>query len=139
MRRFSCVGGLRWGEKLDMSDLIDGGPGHEEGRVLEADDSLRLLEEIVRVLPLGVCIKTAVGAPLYANAAAIEHGVDRSRADDPVAPAPEVENRARIIRSRTKIEGRTVEINRHAIGLRGTRYDVAISADVTEQIHLEDE
>ena len=65
-----------------MSDLIDGARNNEERPVLESDDGLRLLEEIVRVLPLGVCVKAADGTALYANAAAIVHGADRSRADD---------------------------------------------------------
>jgi diguanylate cyclase (GGDEF)-like protein len=122
-----------------MNDLIDGAPGNEERLVSDSDDGLRLLEEIVRVLPLGVCVRSADGGPLYANAAAIAHGADRWRADDPPGAAPETENRARIIRSHARVDERTIEINRHAIVLRGARYDVATSADVTDQMRLEDE
>jgi hypothetical protein len=122
-----------------MGDLIDDARGSEERLVLDSDGSLRLLEEIVRVLPLGVCVSGADGTPLYANAAAIAHGADRSRADDPLDAAPEAGNRVRIIRSHARVDERTIEINRHAIVLRGARYDVATSADVTDQMHLEDE
>jgi diguanylate cyclase (GGDEF)-like protein len=122
-----------------MSDLIDGARNNEERPVLESDDGLRLLEEIVRVLPLGVCVKAADGTALYANAAAIVHGADRSRADDLSGTTTEAENHARILRSRARVDERTIEISRHAIVLRGARYDVATSADVTDQMHLEDE
>jgi diguanylate cyclase (GGDEF)-like protein len=122
-----------------MSDLSDGAPRSGEGPSPEPADGSRLLEEIVRVLPLGVSIKTADGTPLYANAAAIDHGADRLRADDPSGASPEAADPGRIIRSRMRIDERAIEINHHAIVVRGARYNVATTADVTDQMRLEDE
>ena len=39
----------------------------------EPVDGARLVERIVRALPLGLSVKTAEGAPLYANDAAVRH------------------------------------------------------------------
>ena len=131
-----------------MIDLSGGARSSQAGPVQEPDDGARLLEEIVRALPLGVSIRTADGTPFYANAAAIGHGAHRLRQDDPSCASlwPEAaterggdENQGRITRSQARIDDRTIEINRHAIVVRGARYDVATSADVTDQVNLEDE
>jgi diguanylate cyclase (GGDEF)-like protein len=117
-----------------------GGASWSRGGLIEGPEyDPRLLEEIVRVLPLGISIKSAGGTPLYANAAATGHGADRSRGGDLSSAAPEGENSGRIVRSRTTVNERTIEINRHAIVVRGARYNVATSADVTDQLHVEDE
>jgi diguanylate cyclase (GGDEF)-like protein len=116
----------------------------------EPADSDRLLEEIVRALPLGVCICAADGTPLYANHAAIRHGADRwrrdeARAENPSAAAPahagERDQRAdrKAWRIEKKLSDRTVEILRHAIVVQGASYDVATSADITDQVHLEND
>ncbi|WP_158814192.1 bifunctional diguanylate cyclase/phosphodiesterase [Methylocapsa sp. S129] len=127
-----------------MSDLSGGANKGQDGPIQELGDGSRLLEDIVRVLPLGVAIQSADGTPLYANAAAIGHGAHRLRESEPPHAALETEragddNQGRILRSQTRIDGRTIEINRHAIVVRGARYNVATSADVTDQANLEDE
>jgi diguanylate cyclase (GGDEF)-like protein len=122
-----------------MDELIDQATPSDEGLIPEEDDRARLLEEIVRILPLGVSVKDADGVALYANDAAIEHGADPPRGAALPGPSPSVENGGAITRSLTKVGERTIAIDRHAIILRGARYIVATSADVTEQTHLEDE
>jgi diguanylate cyclase (GGDEF)-like protein len=130
-----------------MIDLSAGARRNQEGLVSEPDGGARLLEEILRALPLGVAIRAIDGTPLYANEAAIGHGADRlPRDDDPGRALPETaperrgdENQDSVRRVQTRIADRIIEINRHAIAVRGARYDVATSVDVTDQIHTEDE
>jgi hypothetical protein len=44
-----------------MDDLIDQATPSDEGLIPKEDDRARLLEEIVRILPLGVSVKDASG------------------------------------------------------------------------------
>jgi diguanylate cyclase (GGDEF)-like protein len=125
----------------------DGGDARRQGRSV---DHARLVEEIVRFLPLGLSISASDGAPLYANAAAIRHGADRRRREDaagasalPTIEAPRQSERdaGGETKDRTKIRlaDRTIEIVRHAIVVEGIAYDIATSSDVTDQVRLEDD
>jgi diguanylate cyclase (GGDEF)-like protein len=122
-----------------MSQLNDGARKDEAASVLDRGESGRLIEEIIRAMPLGIAIRTADGTPFYANAAARDHAAHQSRADDLSVALPGGENPGWIARTRRRFSERTVEINRHAVVVRGEHYDVATSADVTDQMLLEDE
>ncbi len=112
----------------------------------EPVDGARLVERIVRALPLGLSVKTAEGAPLYANDAAVRHGADRlpsggaapARAlvqgDEEAAPADR-----QAAGSLTRRAERTFEVVHHVVVVEGARYEVATSADVTDQVQLQDE
>ena len=103
-------------------------------------------------MPLGLCVKAADGAPLYANAAAIRHGADRLPGPIGAAGARALvqahDGEAQPDRNtdprggegpRDRPADRTFEVIRHAIVVDGARYDVATSADVTDQVGLQDE
>jgi diguanylate cyclase (GGDEF)-like protein len=83
---------------------------------------------------LGLCIRSGEGAPLYANEAAVRHGADRAPATREAGA-----DQGPPQRSQTKLGERTIEISRRAIVVEGVHFEVATSADMTEQAHLEDE
>ena len=127
--------------------------GAEHGREEPIDDA-RLLERIVGALPLGLCVRASDGTPLYANDAAIRHGADRLPPADAAGAAPArafvqaAEGSARSdrnadqpeeSRSQTRRAERTFEVVRHAIVVAGASYDVATSADVTDQVQMQDD
>jgi diguanylate cyclase (GGDEF)-like protein len=110
-----------------MNDPVSGADMSEDKRL----DGAKLVEEIVRALPLGIAIARADGGRLYANHAALAHGADRWRADDG--------DRGEAAVRRSEIGGRVIEIAQRTVLLGGARYEVATSTDVTERSRLEDE
>jgi diguanylate cyclase (GGDEF)-like protein len=106
-----------------------------------------LVEEIVRLLPLGVSIRAPDGTPVYANAAAVGHGADRWRRDDIRAAVSFVDpsgperdsSQLGMRRTEAKLADRTIEILRHSVVVDGSSYEVATSSDITEQVRLEDD
>jgi diguanylate cyclase (GGDEF)-like protein len=123
------------GEIQQMTDSHD----EDESVRQEAGDGPLLVEDIVRVLPVGFSITYADGAPLYANDAAIEHGADRwGKAELAQSPGPSTVSEC-ATRHQTVADGRTIEITRRALYVRGIRYHVTTSTDVTERVRLEDD
>jgi diguanylate cyclase (GGDEF)-like protein len=129
-----------------MSDSTSGARDGEEGLLAARSEFPELLKEIVGALPVGVCVKTSDGALVYANQAATRHGAHRLRRDDPVFTSREAqadrdrdESQRGIIRSHMRVDARTIEINRHMMAVQDGFYDVTTSADVTDQLNLEDE
>jgi diguanylate cyclase (GGDEF)-like protein len=110
-----------------MNDPVSGADMSEDKRL----DGAKLVEEIVRALPLGIAIARADGGRLYANHAALAHGADRWRPDDG--------DRGEAAVRRSEIGGRVIEIAQRTVLLGGARYEVATSTDVTERSRLEDE
>ena len=101
----------------------------------EPIERARLLERVVAELPLGLCVKAADGAPLYANAAAIRHGANG-------LPRPSGAAGARALVKADEgeaLRNRTYEVTRHAIVVDGARYEVATSNDVTDQVGLQED
>jgi diguanylate cyclase (GGDEF)-like protein len=108
-----------------------------------------ILEEIVRLLPLGVAIRHADGASLYVNEAAKAHGADRWQERAPpmgLAKDDEADHesvreghRGDAARIHWENDRRAIEMTRRTIVVGGAHYDVATSADVTERLRLEEE
>ncbi len=152
----TCVGangrrGPRHSIEAKSGAMTDSGVGAKQGREEPSDDA-RLLEKIVRVLPLGLCVKAPDGTPLYANDAAIRHGADRLprpaaaapsralvQADEAKAQCDGDADQREAACSPTGRADRTFEVIRQAIVVEGVRYDVATSADVTDQVRLQDD
>jgi diguanylate cyclase (GGDEF)-like protein len=118
----------------------------------EPSDDARLLERIVRVLPLGLSVKSPDGTPIYTNDAAMRHGADRLprpagadplpaliQSDDGYEPRDHGADCRDAARSSIQRADRTFEVVRQAIVVDGARYDVATSADVTDQVRLQDD
>ena len=102
-------------------------------RPREALDAPGLVEEIVAALPIGIVDRRSpASVPLYANAMAVAHGVAELGPEEP--PVGEAAIAAEWVR-----DGRTIKASRRAVAAAGGRYDVTISADVTEQRRLEDD
>jgi diguanylate cyclase (GGDEF)-like protein len=125
---------LRRSIEAKSGDMVDSEDGPAPRR-REPIESALLLERIIGELPLGLCVKAADGAPLYANAAAKRHGADRLPVPTGAAGAGAL------------VQGddgdtrpdRTFEVIHHAVVVDGARYEVATSADVTDQLRLQDE
>jgi diguanylate cyclase (GGDEF)-like protein len=119
-------------------------PGQDEAKQDGSIEPAGLVEEIVEGLPVGVTIQSFDGASLYANSAARNQGADRVRESNVDASAASMDRlppneTEKIRRFRTQLGDRTIEIARRAVELRGSRYIVATSSDVTEQTQLEDD
>jgi diguanylate cyclase (GGDEF)-like protein len=162
-RRQSTRGAFNGGRPFAGSpfrtDGRGGGPVYREEVRRMADSSIGggeepsgaggVLEEIVRVLPLGVAIRRPNGASLYVNDAAKAHGADRWQKRAPPLDLAEGDERDQerageasrggAARVQWEDDSRAIEMTRRTIVVGGAHYDVATSADVTERMRLEEE